>query len=146
MFLFLACGVSAQGLLWWWGALLLPLRDFTSDIIWLKFSNYQCCTHYTHLSDILNFALSHHVGFLPSHSFEIFSRYSLRLMLINFASKINNPLINYSSLNNSLGFRQMSHVSHNVFPPLWEEYCSQCHIQKHQIISWILRNEYIFGN
>lgn len=73
---------------------------------------------YTHLSDILNFALSHQVGFLPSHSFVIFSRYSPRLMLINLGSKINNPLIKYSSLNNCLGLRQMSCVSHNVFPPL----------------------------
>lgn len=146
MLLFLACGVLAQGLLWWWGALLLPLIDFTSDTIWLRFSNYYYCTHYTHLSDILNFALSHQVGFLPSHSFVIFSRYSPRLMLINLGSKINNPLIKYSSLNNSLGLRQMSCVSHNVFPPLWEEYCSQCHIQKHQIICWIFRNECIFGN
>lgn len=100
--LFLACAVLAQHLWWWWGAL-LPLIDFTSDIIWLKFSNYHYCTHYTHLSDILNFALSHQVGFLPSHSFVIFSRYSPRLMLINLGTKINNPLIKYSSSNNSLG-------------------------------------------
>lgn len=89
--LLVVCGVLAQGLLCWWGALLLPLIDFTSDIVWLKFSNYYYCTHYTHLSDILNFALSHQVGFLPSHSFVIFSRYSPRLMLINLGSKINNP-------------------------------------------------------